>query len=110
MLYLAGERTAPEEVAMSDFDEAQRKAEQFAIYWYGERATLTRMEQHDPIALTPLAPSEPLEPLEPTAGDAPASDEQGGMPTPGRLSSILRKALPCASPSCGRPQAGMASR
>ncbi|HEV2461363.1 MAG TPA: hypothetical protein VGS80_23670 [Ktedonobacterales bacterium] len=59
---------------MSDFDEAQRKAEQFAIYWYGERATLTRMEQHDPIALTPLAPSEPLEP---TAGDAPASDEQG---------------------------------
>ena len=68
---------------MSDVDEAQRKAEQFATYWYGERATVTRMEQHDPIALTSLAPSEslaslaPSEPLAPTAGDAPASDEQG---------------------------------
>jgi hypothetical protein len=39
---------------MSDFDEARRKAEQFALYWYGERATVSRMEQHDPIALTPL--------------------------------------------------------
>lgn len=43
---------------MSDVLEARRKAEQFAAYWYGERATVTRMEQHDPIELTPLAASE----------------------------------------------------
>jgi hypothetical protein len=59
---------------VSDFDEAQRKAQQFATYWYGERATVTRMGQHDPIALTPLASSESLEA---TAGDAPAGNEQG---------------------------------
>lgn len=35
---------------MSDVDEAQ----QFATYWYCDRTTDTRVEQHDPIALTPL--------------------------------------------------------
>jgi hypothetical protein len=67
-----GEANAPEEAAVSDCDEAQRKAQQFATYWYCEQATVTRMEQHDPIALSPLAS---LEPLVATASDAPTGEE-----------------------------------
>jgi hypothetical protein len=93
MLYLAGEGTAPEEVAVSDFDEAQREAQQFATYWCGERATVTRMKQRDPIALTPLASSESLEA---TAGDAPAGDAPAGNETGGGCLCLDRDRPPAA--------------
>jgi hypothetical protein len=59
---------------VSDVLEARRKAEQFATYWYGERATVTRLEQHDPIELTPLASSEASEASEAPAGGGPVVD------------------------------------
>jgi hypothetical protein len=62
---------------MSDFDEARRKAEQFAIYWYGERATVTRMEQHDPMELKPLESTHGDDPVDAYAWTAIVYPPQG---------------------------------